>query len=612
MKGKYFWIGSLVALLLAAAVTITLAEETQTFYACVNNSSGTIKIIDEDENCKNNETWISWNQKGPQGDPGEQGPQGEAGPAGPQGETGEQGPQGEPGPIGPQGLQGEPGPVGLQGETGEQGPQGEPGPIGPQGLQGEPGPVGLQGETGEQGPQGEPGPIGPQGLLGEIGPAGPQGEPGEQGAQGEPGPIGPQGETGEQGPQGEPGPAGLQGEPGEQGPQGEPGPIGPQGEPGEMGPQGEPGPDGAAGEDGQDGLACWDVDGDGVQDLAEDINADGVYNALDCQGAEGPQGPQGPEGPMGPPGPSGAAPYPYYPDPGNLTGFMLVSGVSGDSEDQRHGGWSDLLGYRFGLHITGYDSGGITSRPIISVDTLKIIKRMDSASQYLLYAANYGDYLQYLELEFCHPAVDRRQDCFLKIRLENVRVVDYSTTDVLPYDQLEVLGLDFEEITWAFRAFHEDGSICPEQVVSWNLQNGDHSFSGPDIDQTCSMGFGSGDGNTFLETPSIPGPLDYPALSPAELVGLKSFNLSIETNVRGLPGETFATLIKGTDQATPNLIYHWLSNTAVPESLVHHCFHGTCPAYHRLINYKITDITFSENQVEDIILSPDIVEYIVP
>lgn len=46
--------------------------------------------------------------------------------------------------------------------------------------------------------------------------------------------------------------------------------------------QGANGQDGA---DGMDGLNCWDLDGDGIQDPNEDINNDGVYDALDCQGA---------------------------------------------------------------------------------------------------------------------------------------------------------------------------------------------------------------------------------------------------------------------------------------------------------------------------------------
>lgn len=65
---------------------------------------------------------------------------------------------------------------------------------------------------------------------------------------------------------------------------------------------------GAPGEAGQsipgsDGLACWDLDGDGVQDAEEDVNGDGQWTALDCRGPAGPPGGSGSQGPPGSPGP---------------------------------------------------------------------------------------------------------------------------------------------------------------------------------------------------------------------------------------------------------------------------------------------------------------------
>ncbi len=63
-----------------------------------------------------------------------------------------------------------------------------------------------------------------------------------------------------------------------------------------QGPQGPQGPP---------GLECWDLDGDGIHDALEDVNGDGFWNALDCLGPQGPQGPQGPAGPAGPAGPQG-------------------------------------------------------------------------------------------------------------------------------------------------------------------------------------------------------------------------------------------------------------------------------------------------------------------
>jgi len=93
---------------------------------------------------------------------------------------------------------------------------------------------------------------------------------------------------------------------GAEGPQGPAGPRGPQGATGPQGPQGPAGPRGVAGAPGDDGLACWDLDGDGVKDPAEDINTDNKWDAQDCQGAQGPRGQKGDKGDKGEQGIQGA------------------------------------------------------------------------------------------------------------------------------------------------------------------------------------------------------------------------------------------------------------------------------------------------------------------
>ncbi|MBA4745418.1 MAG: collagen-like protein [Muricauda sp.] len=65
------------------------------------------------------------------------------------------------------------------------------------------------------------------------------------------------------------------------------------GEDGEQGPQGKQGPageNGVNGADGADGISCWDLNGNGTGDAEEDINEDGNFDALDCQGANGTDG----------------------------------------------------------------------------------------------------------------------------------------------------------------------------------------------------------------------------------------------------------------------------------------------------------------------------------
>ena len=87
------------------------------------------------------------------------------------------------------------------------------------------------------------------------------------------------------------------------------GPAGPQGLPGATGATGATGPQGEQGlqgEQGEPGLACWDLNGNGVGDPGEDVKLDGLWDTADCQGPQGIQGEQGPQGETGAAGATGA------------------------------------------------------------------------------------------------------------------------------------------------------------------------------------------------------------------------------------------------------------------------------------------------------------------
>ena len=91
----------------AVAVTVR-SHETAVIHACVGRT-GRMRLVSQNASCRRNERPVSWNVRGPQGDPGPAGP---AGPAGADGAPGPAGPAGPPGQIG---------------ERGPQGPKGDPG-----------------------------------------------------------------------------------------------------------------------------------------------------------------------------------------------------------------------------------------------------------------------------------------------------------------------------------------------------------------------------------------------------------------------------------------------------------------------------------------------------
>lgn len=69
-----------------------------------------------------------------------------------------------------------------------------------------------------------------------------------------------------------------------------------RGDPGPVGPRGAVGPQGNPGLPGDDGIHCWDLNGNGFDDPEEDINGDGFFDTADCAGEDGAPGENGAPG----------------------------------------------------------------------------------------------------------------------------------------------------------------------------------------------------------------------------------------------------------------------------------------------------------------------------
>jgi len=161
-------LGVFVALFLMGAVA-EAAPTTTSIAACVNTSTGAVRIVASLSACVAGETGVTWAVAGPTGAQGPAGPAGVQGPMGPAGVPGAAGPQG---PVGPAGATGAAGPIGPTGATGA---TGAIGPVGPAGIAGPTGPAGAAGPTGPAGATGATGPAGPTGPTGPAGPTGPTG-----------------------------------------------------------------------------------------------------------------------------------------------------------------------------------------------------------------------------------------------------------------------------------------------------------------------------------------------------------------------------------------------------------------------------------------------------
>ncbi len=117
-KGRVMLVGKrnlLVVLTIITAMAIGGASAVlangnsgNVIYACVNDASGTVKIVAADTVCHENSTFVHWNQEGTPGMDGADGSDGQDGVDGQDGQDGAEGPEG---PAGDKGDKGDPGPA---------------------------------------------------------------------------------------------------------------------------------------------------------------------------------------------------------------------------------------------------------------------------------------------------------------------------------------------------------------------------------------------------------------------------------------------------------------------------------------------------------------------
>lgn len=86
-----------------------VSASNDTIHGCYAKAGGALRVLDPGRSCTRREHALSWNERGPAGEPGPRGATGAAGATGATGATGPQGPAGATGAAGAQGPQGNPG-----------------------------------------------------------------------------------------------------------------------------------------------------------------------------------------------------------------------------------------------------------------------------------------------------------------------------------------------------------------------------------------------------------------------------------------------------------------------------------------------------------------------
>jgi type VI secretion system secreted protein Hcp len=154
--------------------------------------------------------------------------------------------------------------------------------------------------------------------------------------------------------------------------------------------------------------------------------------------------------------------------------FIKIDGVPGESSDDKHKDWIEILSYSHGLSQPGSgsaSSGGGRSAERCDHQDFSIVKTLDKASPKLALFCCRGDHIKEIKMDLCRATGDKQK--YMEIKLSNVIVSSWRPGgsaqggESLP---LEEVSFNYGKIEWIYtQTDHETGKPKGDVKANWDL-----------------------------------------------------------------------------------------------------------------------------------------------
>lgn len=155
--------------------------------------------------------------------------------------------------------------------------------------------------------------------------------------------------------------------------------------------------------------------------------------------------------------------------------FMKIEGIPGESTDDKHKEWIEILSYSYGVtqpaSASASTAGGASAERCDHQD-FSIVKALDKATPKLFEACCTGQHIKEIKLELCRAGGDKVK--YMEYKLTNVIVSSVRPSgsaqggESLP---LEEVTLNYGKIELTYtQQKREDGSGGGNVSAGWDLQ----------------------------------------------------------------------------------------------------------------------------------------------
>lgn len=164
----------------------------------------------------------------------------------------------------------------------------------------------------------------------------------------------------------------------------------------------------------------------------------------------------------------------YSPSPA-FDCFLEIEGIPGESTDDRHTEWIDVLSYSWGVSQPGsglVSSGSTRSAERADYMDFSVVKTIDKTSPKLALYCSSGTHLDEVTLELCRAEEDKQR--IMAYKMEDVIVSSVRPSgptqggEALP---LEEVSFSYGKITWTYTEVdHKTGKPKGDVEAYWDLE----------------------------------------------------------------------------------------------------------------------------------------------
>ena len=151
--------------------------------------------------------------------------------------------------------------------------------------------------------------------------------------------------------------------------------------------------------------------------------------------------------------------------------FLKLDGIDGESSDDKHDKWIEVLSYSHGVSqpVSGASRTGGRTGGRADFNDFIVVKTIDNATPDLNIKCAKGEHIPKIEMELCLATGDKHT--FMKYTLEDCIITSVvpggSSGEIKPSEQV---GFAYGKIKWEYTPIDHTGSPGSATDRTWNLE----------------------------------------------------------------------------------------------------------------------------------------------